>query len=398
MDNSNTFESLRIKKISINGTDIELSFITSIDIYESLSQPGITGFIAIQDYQGLRELGNVFSGDILEISFGVDGQEEFDIETKFVIYTDEGSRVLPQQMYDVLNLGFCSIWLRDALSKSISKPYKDKYIHEIIEDILITECSGANIGYIEPTLQKLEHFLSPRWTPFHIIKHLLSFALNKDKIGGYICWTDLKTNKINVTTLDYLVKGNLGKANNSFIILPGNKRYQGRIKNLTFESSFDSFRMVTTGIHDSVYYGFNFDKNEFITTKDKITDLKNSKLSNKFPFESNYASNKKYSTYKFCPIFPSTDTTISSDDTKLTDLLEGALYTEIHWKNKLEEQAAKIEKSLHNDPDFVKSYEDSKKKAAAKGETFVPMKDREIVALIAYLQRLGTDIKVKNTK
>jgi cytochrome c oxidase cbb3-type subunit I/II len=67
-------------------------------------------------------------------------------------------------------------------------------------------------------------------------------------------------------------------------------------------------------------------------------------------------------------------------------------------KQSIEKQSATIEKKLYNDPDFVKSYDDSKKKAAAKGEVFVPMKDREIVALIAYLQRLGTDIKVKNTK
>jgi hypothetical protein len=47
--------------------------------------------------------------------------------------------------------------------------------------------------------------------------------------------------------------------------------------------------------------------------------------------------------------------------------------------------------------DFVKSYDESKKKAEARGEKIVPMK-REIVALIAYMQRLGTDIKVKDTK
>jgi len=67
-------------------------------------------------------------------------------------------------------------------------------------------------------------------------------------------------------------------------------------------------------------------------------------------------------------------------------------------KQSIEKQSTTIEKNLYNDPDFVKSYDDSKKKAAAKGEVFVPMKDREIVALIAYLQRLGTDIKVKNNK
>ncbi len=67
-------------------------------------------------------------------------------------------------------------------------------------------------------------------------------------------------------------------------------------------------------------------------------------------------------------------------------------------KANINAQASAIEKNLYNDPDFVKSYEDSKKKAATRGEEFVPMKDREIVALIAYLQRLGTDIKVKDKK
>jgi cytochrome c oxidase cbb3-type subunit I/II len=60
-------------------------------------------------------------------------------------------------------------------------------------------------------------------------------------------------------------------------------------------------------------------------------------------------------------------------------------------------QTAQIEKNLYADPDFVKSYEDSRKKANAKGEKFVEMRDREVVALLAYIQRLGTDIKVKET-
>ncbi|ESU25197.1 putative bifunctional cbb3-type cytochrome c oxidase subunit I/II [Flavobacterium enshiense DK69] len=65
-------------------------------------------------------------------------------------------------------------------------------------------------------------------------------------------------------------------------------------------------------------------------------------------------------------------------------------------KQSIAKQSEMIEKNLTNDPDFVKSYEESKKNAQARGERFIPMKDREIVALIAYLQRLGTDIKVKD--
>ena len=46
----------------------------------------------------------------------------------------------------------------------------------------------------------------------------------------------------------------------------------------------------------------------------------------------------------------------------------------------------------------MKSYDESKKKVEARGEKFVPMNEREVVALITYIQRLGTDIKVKTNK
>ncbi len=51
----------------------------------------------------------------------------------------------------------------------------------------------------------------------------------------------------------------------------------------------------------------------------------------------------------------------------------------------LKNQAAEIEKNLGQDPEFIKNYGDAN------------MKDKEIVALIAYLQRLGTDIKAGET-
>jgi len=65
--------------------------------------------------------------------------------------------------------------------------------------------------------------------------------------------------------------------------------------------------------------------------------------------------------------------------------------------NSMDAQAATIEKNLYADPDFARNYDASKKDAEENGLEFVEMKDREIVSLIAYLQRLGTDIKVKET-
>ncbi len=66
-------------------------------------------------------------------------------------------------------------------------------------------------------------------------------------------------------------------------------------------------------------------------------------------------------------------------------------------QNLMDEQGQKIEDNLMSDPDFARIYLKEKELARASGADFVPMKDREIVALIAYLQRLGTDIKRHKT-
>jgi len=63
----------------------------------------------------------------------------------------------------------------------------------------------------------------------------------------------------------------------------------------------------------------------------------------------------------------------------------------------MDEQALQIEKNLYTDPDFAQSYDADKKQAQESGTPFVEMRDREIIAMIAYLQRLGTDIKVDPT-
>ncbi|MDP5091871.1 MAG: cytochrome-c oxidase, cbb3-type subunit I [Polaribacter sp.] len=79
----------------------------------------------------------------------------------------------------------------------------------------------------------------------------------------------------------------------------------------------------------------------------------------------------------------------------------GVPYTEEEIKNAQEAmnlQGKKIEENLYQDPDFVKNYEADKAYAKQNGQEFIEMKDREIVAMIAYIQRLGTDIKVKATQ
>jgi len=52
----------------------------------------------------------------------------------------------------------------------------------------------------------------------------------------------------------------------------------------------------------------------------------------------------------------------------------------------LKNQAKEIENNLRQDPEFVKNYGDAQ------------IENKEIVAMIAYLQRLGTDIKAETAE
>lgn len=62
-------------------------------------------------------------------------------------------------------------------------------------------------------------------------------------------------------------------------------------------------------------------------------------------------------------------------------------------------QAAKIVKEIFSEAaDVKKSFADEKAAKQKSGEEFVPLEKREITALIAYLQRLGTDIKTTEVK
>ena len=62
------------------------------------------------------------------------------------------------------------------------------------------------------------------------------------------------------------------------------------------------------------------------------------------------------------------------------------------------EQGISIEENLYTDPDFAKNYDANKANAKENKVEFVEMRNREIVALIAYIQRLGTDIKITSNK
>lgn len=82
------------------------------------------------------------------------------------------------------------------------------------------------------------------------------------------------------------------------------------------------------------------------------------------------------------------DLNTSKTEAKLAAMVTlGVPYSQFEYDNALymlKNQASQIEQNLRQDPEFVRNYGDAN------------IQDKEIVALIAYLQRLGTDIKAQN--
>ena len=58
----------------------------------------------------------------------------------------------------------------------------------------------------------------------------------------------------------------------------------------------------------------------------------------------------------------------------------------------MEAQANQIAANILEDPQFAEAYQQEKELLSGDMEAFVPLENREIVALIAYMQRLGVDL------
>jgi len=104
--------------------------------------------------------------------------------------------------------------------------------------------------------------------------------------------------------------------------------------------------------------------------------------------------------YPWLIIGSSSELDKSNTETKMEAMVTlGVPYSEEDIANAQQnmlDQGTQIEQNLYSDPDFAKTYEADKKYAAENSEDFIEMKNREIVAMIAYLQRLGTDIHVED--
>jgi hypothetical protein len=319
---------LSIEKLAIvtkNGKNVPIdpSYVIAMNMYESITQPGITGDITFTDWQGAKESGEIFAGDVLEFGFSTEGADKSQ-SMFFTVYASSGD-VPNVDGYNQTTYQFCSTWLVEALTRQVSKVYYNKRISAIVQDLL-EECGVSHVEHIEPTKQILENFVAPLWNPIHTIKHLLSMATSEDgDQGGYVFWTDFDNEGIYCMPMHMIMEGTISLPDESspYVTEAHNPYYKNLIHSHVVESDFDVVQMVNAGLGNTKIVGFDYDRLDFVTTDLKVGDYEHAHVSNRLPLNEDYVEDA-YSSTHFSTLYPSNDVQVDHEN-KIKELVEGRM-------------------------------------------------------------------------
>ena len=313
---SNTKLPVKINYFKVKGISFDPLNIIRLDIFEGLDYPGITGNITFQDYTSFKEHGGLFAGDTFEISFGRD--EDPSVELRLMVSEAYGDVAEENALSNSMSFGFCSEWLVEGFTRKRSRPWSDKKISEIVEE-LIVECGGEP-GIIIETKQTLERFVSPYWSPLATIKYLMSFATDTADSGGYLLWTDMATNKVNfipVGTLKHRT-GHYGQVGFDMKMFTKHQRSAERIYSQSMAHSFDVIRYADMGLGRSRLVGFNFDTSEFNIADKRVDSYVQNHLSQNLPLNDRFMG-KVYRTTRNSWLFNNTNELIRDGADELID-------------------------------------------------------------------------------
>jgi len=195
-----------IRWFKINGLDIDVDKIITLDIFESIAFPGITGTVVMQDWTALKEIGNLTTGDLVEISFSAQGDPPLDLIYMITESYGDWAKI-DMTLHAEISFGFCSPWLLRGFTQKRSRPFINKRIDEIVQT-LVEECGGTinPLAFI-PTKQILPRFVSPYWSPIETIRYLMTFAMDEVGNGGYCLWTEIDGDLVNFMPVENLFNG-----------------------------------------------------------------------------------------------------------------------------------------------------------------------------------------------
>jgi len=270
---SRTADNYSLKKIAIAGKDIDIGNIEVINIYEGLTNPALTGTAAIKDREALLEFKEVFAGDTIELMFDTETESNNPFTFKGIITSADGGQIDIEHTFPLTVLHFCSAWWFKAITKQVSKAYKNVTYEEILEDLIVNECGGSFEGIYPPIDKKIERIVFPNWTVAHSIKYLINGMHGKPEQTGYTIYDNLNQQSIIGMSINYLFEGNWGKHSSDLIFGTQNILYDGNVEKIFLESYFDSLRYLNQGVFQTDSISFDYDHTKFYTSSKSVDKL-----------------------------------------------------------------------------------------------------------------------------
>jgi len=165
--------------------DITAQVIT-IQIYEDLFSPFITGSLIIKDSLDLVNIFPFAGEEQVELEISTPSLQRGDIKGKYYIYKLTDRELLGDRSV-VYQLHFISTEAIVDLNKKVSKVFSGK-ISDIVNTFIKDKTYGLESTkdlFVEPTSNNVK-YISNYWTPVQNIMHCAEQSANQNKIPNYV--------------------------------------------------------------------------------------------------------------------------------------------------------------------------------------------------------------------
>jgi hypothetical protein len=271
----------RINVISNNGTYQDITNqVLSIQIFEDMFSPFITGTIVIKDSLDLVNLFPFVGEESIELRLSTPTLKEGNINSKFYIYKLTNRDMLGDRAV-AYEIHFTSTDTIVDLNKSISSTFSGK-VSDIAKTLLTDKNTGLQVekNYVVEETSNKTKYTSNFWSPIKNLYYIADTAVNKNGSPTYMFFEN--RDGYNFVSFESLtqqpVLQNFVYDNYIRDVLPGAGNIKNvdedfkRINTITIPTAFDYISRVREGMFGSRQYTYDISSKKVGSTVFDILD------------------------------------------------------------------------------------------------------------------------------
>ncbi len=256
---------------------IQLYFVEDIFSY------CMTGKLVFTDTSGIFEFGPITGNEVIQIHYSSgdsevsgDSGKEWAFKVYKVARIDQLKEADPEKE-ESIEIFFADFMFFNLHFTQHSRAWKDKYIHDIVQDIgndmLLADKHPEGWNNLEETDTELDLFYMPYWYPSTALSWLCKRAKGMvEEEAGYLFYNSI--NGVNFVSLGKLMNGNLmdisGMGDAKYVFEDANPQYLNKILNWSI-SGIDMTALKN--IAGATKLGFNSHTKSFIKKEFTYADM-----------------------------------------------------------------------------------------------------------------------------